>query len=171
MLRFEQWLVQVNRTLIALMLAIVFAIVFVNVVLRYGFGTSLAWVEESARFLMIGVTFLGAGLALREGRLVAIDMLQDRLPAPLRTALRLAIALLMLVFMAALVWFGSRFVAFGWNKETMATQIPRGVPYLAIPVGAGLFIVHLLLFLRRFVSGTFEDEVSDDATPIDPAVH
>ena len=68
----------------------------------------------------------------------------------------------MLVFMAALVWYGARFVAFGWNKETMATQIPRGIPYLAIPVGAAVFILHQLLFLRRFVSMNFEFDGEGD---------
>ncbi|MEX0758415.1 MAG: TRAP transporter small permease subunit, partial [Tistlia sp.] len=48
-------------------------------------------------------------------------------------------------------WLGIAFVEFGWSKETMATQIPRGVPYLALPIGAALFLVHLLLFAARYV--------------------
>ena len=49
----ETWIVALNRALVALALATVFAIVFANVVGRYGFSTSLAWVEEVARHLMI----------------------------------------------------------------------------------------------------------------------
>ena len=162
MRRFEDILVRVNRYLVAAGLAAMFAVVFLNVVLRYGFSMSLSWIEETARYLMVAVTFLGAGLALREGRLVAIDFFQDLLPKGVRRILRYLIALAMLVFMAALVWYGARFVAFGWNKETMATQIPRGIPYLAIPVGAAVFILHQLLFLRRFVSMNFEFDGEGD---------
>ncbi|EAQ03254.1 hypothetical protein OB2597_13958 [Pseudooceanicola batsensis HTCC2597] len=157
---FDRYLTALNKVLVALLLAATFAVVIVNVVLRYGFGSSFAWGDEVARFLMIAGAFFGAGIALREGRLVAITALQDVLPGTARKGLRAGIAVLMLAFMGALVWYGAAFAQFGWNKETMATQIPRGVAYLAIPVGAGLFILHLLLFLRSFVRGDFQDPVS-----------
>jgi len=160
--RLETLVVLANRALVALALAAVFAIVFLNVVLRYGFGSSLAWAEETARFLMILGTFAGAGLALRQGSLVAIDILQDRLPHTLRRALRWLILAAMAVFMALLLYYGWRFVDFGWNKETMATQISRGIPYLSIPIGAALFLLHLVFFARRYVAGEFErDEEAD----------
>lgn len=147
-----------NRWLLALTLAAMFVIVFVNVVGRYGFSTSLPWAEEIARHLMIFGAFTGAGVALREGKLVAIDALVDILPpgSVMRRAVKWGVVLLMAGFMALLIWFGAQFVAFGWNKETMATQVPRGIPYLAIPVGAALFLVHLALFARHFVAGDFD---------------
>lgn len=149
--RIETLFAEANRVVVALALAAIFLIVFVNVVLRYGFGSSLAWAEEIARFLMVFGAFAGAGLALREGRLVEIDLFVAPLPRPLRLAVRAGAVLLMAGFMAALLWFGIDFVAFGWPKETMATQIPRGIPYLALPIGAALFLVHLAFFARRYV--------------------
>ena len=150
--RIEAAFAEANRVLVALALAATFLIVFLNVVLRYGFGSSLSWAEEIARFLMIFGAFAGAGLALREGRLVEIDLLVVLLPRPLRLAVRWGGVLLMAGFMVALLWLGIEFVEFGWSKETMATQIPRGIPYLAIPIGAALFLVHLAFFARRYVA-------------------
>ena len=160
---FERILVSSNQVAVALALAAIFVIVFANVVGRYLFGVSFAWAEETARFLMIFGAFAGAGLALRSGRLVAIELLPDLLPSPLRLAVRWGIVALMAAFMAALVWFGWKFVQFGWPKETMATGISRGIPYLAIPVGAALFLMHLALFARRYVADAFEHGF-DDAT-------
>ncbi|WP_157961819.1 TRAP transporter small permease [Acuticoccus kandeliae] len=157
--RMDDAVCRLNRWLVAAMLAATFIIVLANVVLRYIFGWSLTWGEEVARYLMVAGAFLGAGLALREGRLVAIEFLQDMLPLQGRRAIRLCIAIATLLFMAALVWFGTEFVIFGWRRSTVATDIPRGIPYLAIPVGAGLFVIHLLFFLRRYVDGAF---VHDD---------
>lgn len=154
--RLESAFVAANRWFVALVLAIVFFIVFMNVVGRYGFGHSFAWVEESARHLMILGAFAGAGLALREGRLVAITALQTMLPPPLALGLRILTLLIMFAFMATMLWLGIKFVQFGWNKETMSTGIPRGVPYMAIPIGCALFLVHLLFFARRFVTEDFE---------------
>ncbi|GMG85426.1 hypothetical protein LNKW23_46460 [Paralimibaculum aggregatum] len=152
--RAERIFTEANRVLIALVLAAVFLIVFANVLGRYALGTSIPWAEEVARHLMVFGAFAGAGLALREGKLVAIDVLLERVPA-LRRPLRWGAVLLMAAFMGLLLWYGAMFVGFGWNKETMATQMPRGIPYLAIPVGAALFLVHLALFARRYVRAEF----------------
>lgn len=160
--RLEAIFVAANRWLVALVLAVVFVIVFMNVVGRYGFGQSFAWVEEAARHLMILGAFAGAGLALREGRLVAITALQTLLPAPVALMLRVLTVVVMFAFMATMLWLGIKFVQFGWNKETMATNIPRGVPYMAIPLGCALFLVHLALFARRFTTERFEDVADGD---------
>jgi TRAP-type transport system small permease protein len=157
--RFESAYVLLNQALIGLMMAAMFILVFTNVVTRYGLGFSVGWAEEIASFLMIWVTFLGAGLALREGRHVAIDLLQDRLPDSARSRLRLALALVILAFLALLTWLGVQFVLFGWRSVTFVTQIPRGIPYLAVPIGCAMFALHLLLILPRFVSRDW-DEVS-----------
>jgi len=161
MSKLEVIIVRLNRTLVGGLLAAVFAIVTMNVVGRYGFGHSFAWVEELARHLMILGAFAGAGLALREGRLVAITTLPDVLPDGLRRALKWAMVVVMFVFMAAMLWLGIEFVRFGWDKETMSTGMSRGVPYLSIPVGCALFLIHLFFFARRFVSDDFEDGAAD----------
>jgi len=155
--RFDRRFAAINRTLVGILMIPMFLIVFTNVVARYGFGFSLSWGEEVARFLMVWVTFLGAGLALREGRLVAIELLQDRLGAPARRALRIALGGLILAFLGLLIVYGSQFVVFGWSKVTIATQIPRGIPYLAIPIGAAMFALHLVLTFGRFVARDWEE--------------
>lgn len=152
----ETWIVAVNRALVAAALAAVFVIVFANVVGRYGFGASFAWVEETARHLMILGAFCGAGLALREGRLVSITVIPDILPHRVAIALRWGIVLVMFAFMTTMMWLGIRFVEFGWNKETMSTGISRGIPYLAIPLGCALFLIQLAFCAKRFVSQDFE---------------
>lgn len=165
--KLEERLVEANRALVAGLLLIVFLIVFVNVIGRYGFGRSFAWVEETARHLMILGAFCGAGLALREGRLVAISLLVDLLPAPLATLLRWIIVAVMFAFMATMMWLGIQFVEFGWPKETMSTGISRGIPYLSIPIGCGIFLIHLAFFARRFVRQDFEFDAIDK--PMDSA--
>ena len=163
--RFEERLVEANRALVAGLLLIVFVIVFVNVVGRYGFGRSFAWVEETARHLMILGAFCGAGLALREGRLVAISLLVDLLPAPVALFLRWMTVAVMFAFMTTMMWLGIQFVEFGWPKETMSTGISRGIPYLSIPIGCAIFLAHLAFFARRFVQQEFEFDAVD--TPAD----
>lgn len=158
----EALLVAANRWAIIAMMGTMALLVFANVVSRYLFNHSLVWVEELTQYQMIWIAWLGAGLALREGRHVAVDLLEDALPERARRILRGAIALTMLAFLLALGWYGTQIVAFSWNQETPMLGIRTGIPYLGIPIGPLLCALHLVLFFRGFVERRFEhDELSD----------
>ncbi len=154
----EQTLVRVNAFIIGLMMIIMFVLVFTNVVTRYCFGFSIATAEEISTFLMIWVTYLGAGLALREGRHASIDFFQDLLGDKARKWIRLLLGIVLILFFALLCWYGVRFAHFGWGLETIATQIPKGIPYLCIPIGAALFIVHLVFIFRKWLDRSWHAE-------------
>lgn len=154
--RFEQGFVRLNQALIVLLMASMAILVFSNVVMRYVFNQSIFWVEEFTQIQMIWVAYLGAGLALREGRHVAVDMLQDSMPASLRKMVRGLIALAMVLFLVTLIVLGLQIAAFTWSQETPAMGLPAGLPYLGIPIGAAAMLLHLLMFWRSFLDGQFE---------------
>lgn len=153
---FERKFVAFNRVLVAVIMVVMLVTLFWQVGARYLFARSYAWIDELAGFLMVWLTYLGAGLALREGRLVGFDILQDNLPAKGRFILRFLIGLVMLAFMAFLIYCGIRFCQFGLNRETIVLQISRAIPYAGIPIGSLFFVVHLLLFLRRYGTGQWD---------------
>ncbi len=153
--RFERYLVTVNRAIIFLMMAVMSTLVFVNVVTRYIFNFSIIWAEEVSQYLMIWIAYLGAGLALREGRHVALEMLHDRLPAPLSRKVRMLIGGLVLAFLGAVTVLGFQFAIFVWNQETPVLNISLGIPSLAIPIGSLLFAVHLVLIFRGYADRKF----------------
>ena len=153
--RLEHGFVRLNQALIVALMASMAVLVFLNVVMRYVFNQSIFWVEEFTQIQMIWVAYLGAGLALREGRHVAVDMLQDLLPAPLRRAARLCIALALALFLLTLAVLGVQIALFTWSQETPAMGLPAGLPYLGIPIGAAAMLLHLLLFWRQFVAREF----------------
>ena len=163
LLKFETFLVRTNQVFIGIMMGIMFVLVFINVVTRYVFGFSFATTEEISTFLMIWITYIGAGLALREGRLAAIDLFQDLLPEKVRRATRAMIGVIILIFFSILAYYGAKMVQFGWAQETWATQIPRGIPYLAVPIGAALFGLHLILMFREWLDKNwYESPVKDE---------
>jgi len=140
-----------NRFVCAALLAASCTLVFANVVLRYGFGQSLAWAEEVSRYMMIWLALLGAGLALREGAHIAVETLPDSLPLwPARLVRGLAV-LLIAGFLALMLWLGWHYAQFAMMQRTPVLRLPVGQIYLAIPIGMGLMLVHLALVLRRYV--------------------
>ncbi|MBX3609872.1 MAG: TRAP transporter small permease [Hydrogenophaga sp.] len=169
--RLEHGFVRINQALIVLLMASMAVLVFANVVMRYVFNQSIFWVEEFTQIQMIWVAYLGAGLALREGRHVAVDMLQDALPAPLRKFVRVCIAVGIALFLLALVVLGVQIAEFTWSQETPAMGLPSGLPYLGIPLGAAAMLLHLLLFWRQFVAREFEhaEEIGDGSHEGEPA--
>ena len=154
--RFEALLVRGNQALVIALMAVMATLVFVNVVSRYVFNHSIIWVEELTQYQMIWITYLGAGLALREGRHVAVDTLQDLLPETPRRILRTLVAASIALFMVAVTVLGVQITLFTWNQETPVMNIPAGLPYLGVPIGAAMCLLHLLTFWRAFVARSFE---------------
>jgi TRAP-type transport system small permease protein len=165
---FDRLLIRANRWCVIALLAAMAVMVFANVTLRFLTDHSILWVEEASRFLMIWLTFLGAGIVLRYGAHVGIDTLQDRYPrrAP---ALRVVIFCALFGFFATMVWLGTDYTLRTWRQTTPVLQVPYGAVYLAMPVGFALMIVHLLLMgapyirHRRFLS---DDEFDADAVKL-----
>lgn len=150
--RVEQAFVAVNRWLLAAILAAMCAIIFANVALRYLAADSIVWAEEVARHLMIGLTFLGAGLALRHGTHIAIENLQDVLPRRAARVLRAAILVALAALFVAMIRVGLIYVERTMLQTTSATQIPFGYVYAAMPVGFAFMLVHLAFIARGYVS-------------------
>lgn len=163
----ERIFIRVNETLVVLMMMTMVSLVLLNVVTRYGFQFSVAWAEELARFLMIWTVYLGAGLALRAGNHVAFEYVQSLLPTRVIPWVRGLIALVILVFLALLTYYGWEFSQLMMRPRTAMLGIPRGIVGLAIPIGAAVMGLHLLLTWRQFVQAGSRDEPSSSS----PTVH
>lgn len=151
MAKVEKLFVAANRWALILILAAMSVIVFANVVLRYLTNFSLVWAEEVARYLMIWMTFLGAGLVLRFGGHVAVDNLHHFLGLRAARVLRAMLAVLLIAFFAAMAWEGIRYMNAARFQTTPATGISYAYVYAVFPIGFGLLIVHALLVLKPYV--------------------
>lgn len=157
--RFDRWLLRCNRAVAVAMLAAMALMVFANVVLRFTTDHSIFWVEEVSRYLMIWLTFIGAGPVLRYGGHIGIDTLQERFPRH-GPWLRALIFALLVPFFAFMVWIGIRYAMLTWGQTTPVMEIPVGAVYLAMPIGFALLLAHLLLMAAPYVrTKTF---LSDD---------
>ena len=164
--RLERGFVALNRWAVILMLAGMALVVGANVALRYTTNESLPWADEVARYLMIWMTFVGAGLALRTGGHVAITNLQDALPTRAQIGLRALIALILLAFFLFMIWTGQDYMTRMQYQKSPALRLPFKYVYAAMPIGFALLSVHLLLIARQFImAGTYRDAPQGDAQP------
>lgn len=129
------------ENLMALCLAVMALSVFVNVVLRYGFGTGVAASEELSRLLFVWMVFIGAALAYPRGEHMAftgllVALRHRRAPMALLTVLIRLLVLCACGFLAWGAWqqvqvgLGSHSVVLGYS--TALLPLPALICALAI---------------------------------------
>jgi TRAP-type C4-dicarboxylate transport system permease small subunit len=149
---FEKFLMATNTGALMVLLAAMAIIIFANVVLRYTTSQSIEWAEEVARYLMVWLTFLGAGPVLRYGGHIAVENLQDSVPTVWAQALRAVIALLLFSFFAFIVYAGVVYVNRAQYQMTPTTQISMSWVYAAMPVGGVLLLAHWALVVKEYIN-------------------
>ncbi len=144
--------------LIALGLAVMVALVFGNVVLRYGFNSGITLSEEVSRWLFIWCTFLGAIVALREHGHLGVDMVVGRLPR-WGKQFCLLIAHIVMIGIVVLLFKGSLEQAkINWDVTAPTTGASMAIVYSAGIAFSVLAVPLLLLDLWKVVSGQLSDD-------------
>src|SRR4051812_3620211 len=148
-----------HRLLTRLMIATVAVLIIpvtLQIVSRYtGLIPSYIWTEELSRFLFIWMVMLGAMIGIREGTHFEVDVWPDLLPRA-NAALRIVSHVLVLIFALVFVYWGVKFVEFGWYQESELAELPMPFIFLAWPLTGLtwlLFVGEIFYDNLRIVSG------------------
>jgi TRAP-type C4-dicarboxylate transport system permease small subunit len=121
--------------LMVLCLGLMVAMVFGNVVLRYGFNSGITVSEELSRWLFVWMTFLGALIAIRARAHLGTDTLVARLPLAGKK-ICLGVSHLLMMYLCWLMLKGS------WQQ----TLINEGTSSAVMEVSMGYFYVSGVVF-------------------------
>ena len=149
--------------LMALALAIMVALVFGNVLMRYLFDSGFAAAEEVARLMFVWLIFLGAILALRHHGHLGVAMLQAKLPRPLRRACAVLSHLLMLYGLWLFAYGSWAQTVIGMDTYSTVLRYPTAFMAASGLVCSASMIVIVAANLWRIVS-----DHPDAAVPGDP---
>jgi TRAP-type C4-dicarboxylate transport system permease small subunit len=139
---------------IGLLLAAMLADVAIQVFFRYVVEAPPTWTEELARFLFAWQIFLAAGLAFGRGAHIVVDALVVALPKAGQRLLSIFSNTLVLGFLGVLVWQGVNMVRLTSNTVSTAMNLNMGVVYAALPAGAAISAVYVVLRLVDSIRGT-----------------
>ncbi len=106
------------------------------------------WTEEMARFFFIWMIMIGAMVGIRDGAHFDVDLWPVLKPRA-NAMLRIVTNVFVLVFALVFIWYGIKFVQFGWDQTSELAELPMAWIFMGWPM-AGLTWV---LFLgERFLA-------------------
>ena len=132
-------------------------VVFLQFFTRYVLNDSLGWTEEIARYLLIGVTFVGAVIAVRKNDHVAVEVLRRYLGPTGRRLVTAAIDLISVAFFVSLTVICAK-LAQRANQMMVSVDISKGIVYWIVCGSfAGMALFALLGGWRRWRSPDRDD--------------
>ena len=103
---------------------------------------SYIWTEELARLLFVWMIMLGAMIGIRESTHFDVDLL-PKLPPRANALVQIVTHLFVLVFALVFLWWGIKFVQFGWNQLSELAELPMPFIFLAWPLAGATWILFL----------------------------
>jgi len=97
---------------------------------------SYIWTEEMARFFFIWMIMIGSMVGIRDSAHFDVDLWPE-LGARAAALLRIVTHLFVLVLALVFLWYGIRFVQFGWHQISELAELPMPFIFVAWPL-AGL---------------------------------
>jgi TRAP-type transport system small permease protein len=123
---------------IAVLLAAMIALVFANVVLRYGFSSGIRQSVELARLWFVWVVMLGAAVVLRRGEHLAVAEFSEALfPRAVPTLRRICWVVVIIAVVMLFIGALNQTMA-NWTNISQLTGLPSALFYLAGVVSAVL---------------------------------
>ncbi len=126
-----------------------------DVICRNIFRFSLLISDEISGYLLVVMTFCGAGYSLRSGALLRIEFLLFSLPRRARAVVDVIYDLLAMVVTATLLYELGRLTWSTWERKMVAATLietPLWIPQLAMPLGCAILLIAFMLDLRSSVA-------------------
>jgi TRAP-type C4-dicarboxylate transport system permease small subunit len=152
--------------MIAILLAVMIILLFLNVVLRYVFSKGFVWSEEVTRICFIFLVYFGSIGAMRDNRHLIVETVLVRVP-------EVAQKILYVIIQGIIIWMMSILVIGSWslavqtiNDHWLATGFPTFIVWLVgLIMAAAIIIISLaslfrLIFLKESVAELIK--IADD---------
>lgn len=117
-----------------------------NVLSRKVLHRSWSFTEELVVAVFVLITLVAAALACREGELVSLPLLTDRLPQKTRKPIAMIITILSVLFTAILFKYGMDKVLTQLEngKRTFVLNWPEWIFWSFVPIGSGCMVLHFI---------------------------
>jgi C4-dicarboxylate transporter DctQ subunit len=144
-----------EESIIAILLAAMTLLVFVEVVMRFGFGTGMMWAQELTLHISAWMVLFGVSYGIKVGSHIGVDALVKIMPSKVRRTIS-GIAVLACLFYCGLFAKGAwvylaKMYKIGIELEDM--PIPKWLGHSILLIGMILMAIRLLILLWDICTG------------------
>ncbi|MBA1336014.1 MAG: hypothetical protein HPY66_1833 [Firmicutes bacterium] len=138
-------------------------ILFINIFLRYIFSKGFPWAEESVRYLILVVTFIGLGIGIRDKQIIRMDFLLQLMKDNFRRKAEVVVNLVAFVFSIWLAGISFQFAmqTKSYGQISSALQLPFYVLYLVICTGSFLSAIRYFQELIFHIKGSEANSIGE----------
>ena len=147
----------ITEGILVIVLSGMAVVVLLQVIFRYVLNLPLFWTEELARYCLVWSSLLGSAVAVKRGQHIAVTIFMERLPAVLRRGLTIIALISVAAILMIVLWGGIQLVAITRAQISPALRISMSVPYLAVPVGAALMLLHTIVLIFKMITAKVVD--------------
>ena len=144
-------LIKIENNFIVIGFILTVLIISAAVTARYIFHFGVGWSEELVRYIMIWITFVGLGVAIRTEEHVAIDFFVEKLGRHKKRVIKRIGHFICFLF--CLLLFASSLMltikVFYRGQITAGLQIPMGVIYSMLPVAMLISTFRYLILIFK----------------------
>ncbi len=150
--RFDERLDKALFYLSGILLMVIAGAVFYAVTMRYVFNEPPLWADEAPRAFFLWMTYLGIVVATRRGQNIRVTHFIDKVPPRPRLVLETFMHVLVLIMLAALVWFNIPILQLQAGGSMLSTGWSFLWLYAPVSVGCALmFVYQARLMIRSWV--------------------
>lgn len=142
-----------ERVLLNILLAVISCLLMYQIIMRYVFGSGLAWAEELARYCFVVSAYLCIGYCIKRDLLFRIDVLFNILPKPLKKGLDFLMWIVTVVFFGYCTFYSVTVtkLAFESNALSPGLEIKIGYIYALATLGMATATIRSIQYLVNIV--------------------
>lgn len=143
-------------------MVIMVIVVFIEVILRYLFGTGFKWSQEIPTLMMVWFGFIGIAIGVIEKIHISIEFFTMKLPKKITQTMDRANYLIIAIFGGYMIHYGIQIMRLTSKTTLPATKWPSAVLYLILPLSGVLILINGILIAvgldRKFMDFLISDD-------------
>jgi len=159
--RFLDWIFE-SVTFVTFALAIV--VMFLQVVLRYVFGTSIMWAEEFSRIMFVWIVYMGTPIVIIKNANIEVDYYTQFLPSSFRKYLKIVLYVIASVFLLYIAYLGTLMVNQHLHMNAHTMPISQAVWYIPIAVGFLMMAINMIRVVVGIIRNGDEVQLEEGET-------
>ena len=140
--------------------------IFLQVILRYTFHAAITWLDELVHIEVVLLTFFGAGLGIKYGAHISVDMLKKSVSEPFQSILEILNHLVVAAYVGLVVYFGAGLINLMATRPhfTPTLRIPKHYLYFVVCVGLSLICIRSVVKSYQILAGLVSGKSSGSSS-------